>query len=225
MNRDEDKKSRIIIILTLALMVVISSAVGVTMSMLTYTPAQKANIFTFSDVSILLREEKWDALDNDPYARVLYPGRTIPKDPKIENNGRNDLYAYLEVIVPKAELRVGADDETVGLPAVTELFSYQTNTADWIELADCRRDEEDRTVRIYAYKRPLKAGETTGALFEAVTFVNMLEGELEMGSELMIDVNAYAIQTDSLDVQGDTDEERAVDAFEKYKLQEAADKE
>lgn len=204
---------------------ILSSAVGVTMSMLTYTPVQKANIFTFSDVSIRLTEEEWDALDNDPYGKILYPGRTVSKDPKIENTGRNDLYAYLEVTVPRSKIRIVGADETIGTAATAELFSYIPDTANWLELTDCQREDSDKIIRIYAYKKPLKAGQKTSALFESITFVNMLEGEIEMGTELTVDINAYAIQTEALDLEGDTDEEKVKEAFEKYKLQEAADEE
>ncbi len=63
---------------------ILSVIVGTTSAMLTVSLSEKTNVFTFSNISIKLVEEKWSALDNDD--KIVYPSREVPKDPKIINN-------------------------------------------------------------------------------------------------------------------------------------------
>ena len=217
------KKKKTISIIALVMLIAVSSAVGVTLSFLTYTPVKKVNIFTFSDVSINIVEENWDALDDVAYSKVLYPGRTVSKDPKIENSGVNSLYAYLEVTVPKKNVRTVNSDETVNDAAVTALFSYIPDAENWVELTDYTVDTTEKNTRLFGYKKVLERSEKTSALFENVTFANIVEGELSKGTELDIGIRAYAIQTGSLNEQGNTAEEKVKDAFQKYRAQKTED--
>ncbi|MGN0536510.1 MAG: hypothetical protein ACI4M3_00865 [Acutalibacteraceae bacterium] len=216
------KKKKISSMIGLLLMLIISSAVGVTLSFLSYSPTPQANIFTFSDVSIRIVEEQWDALDEISYAKILYPGRTISKDPKIENTGINELYAYMEVSVPKAEVCLIDQNESIQKQTV-ELFTYTVTGEHWVELESYSAQTDEQSTRLYAYLVPLQQGEQTTALFDSITFANVLEGDLPMGTQLEVKVNAFAIQTGSLNEQGNTPQEKLQDAFGKYLAQKAED--
>ena len=76
------KKKRVISILVLVIMLILSSAAGMTLSLLSFTPVRRANVFTFSDVSIEIIETEWGKLDDA--SKVLDSGQIVPKDPKIK---------------------------------------------------------------------------------------------------------------------------------------------
>ncbi len=86
-------------------------------------------------------------------------------------------------------------------------------------------DDGAYEVFFYAYNDILKPEQTTESLFknEKIEFVNMLEGQLELDSEWKIPINAYAIQTGSLNETGETQTEKIINAFEQYKAQEEID--
>ena len=214
-------KKRKFTIPVLLMLIVVFAAIGATLSLLVHTPVQKVNIFTFSDVSIRVAEDQWDALDNVPYSKTLYPGRTVSKDPCIENTGSHELYVYLEVTVPKRSVRVVDEHEIIHDAENIALFSYTPNESEWFELS--RTDDPEKITRLYAYKQTLAGGSRTVPLFTSVTFANIVEGELAMDTQLKIDMSAYAIQKDSLEVQGATDQEKAANAFEQYRLQKQQD--
>ncbi len=215
-------KKRAISIIGLILLLIASSAVGVTISYLSYAPAPKANVFTFGNANIRIVEDQWDALDRVPYGKVLYPGRTVSKDPAIENTGSNELYVYLEVSIPRREVSVVNNQEEIVKTRV-DLFSYSVNGEHWTELEDFAVTTNELSTRLYAYLVPLPPGERTTALFDSITFVNLLEGNLAMGTELDVKVRGFAIQTGSLNEQGADAKEKLLDAYTKYLEQKTAD--
>ncbi len=215
-------KKRILSAVLLVVLLFASSAVGVTFSWLSYSPRAKTNVFTFSDVDITLHEDKWDALADVPYGRMLYPGRTLDKDPLIENTGENSLYAFLEVSVPKAEVRLVNDDESI-VKQTVGLFTYSVTGEGWTELEDCRSETDSLITRLYAYLIPLAPGERTTALFESITFRNIVEGDIPEGTKLTVGVNAYAVQTVYLGEQGADQKEKLRDAYTKYLSQKTAE--
>ena len=187
------KKSRLVIIAVMALVIVVSASVGVTMSILVTNTSGKSKVFTFGNAGINVVEENWNRLSDDD--KIVYPGRTVPKDPKITNTGSTELYAYLKVKIPSANIRVVNNDETVADASKHNLFSFETNS-DWT-LLDTDDSNDDYEVRLYAYtKGALAPGSSTNTLFDEVTFVNMLEGEIDMGTKLEIITSGYAIQSD-----------------------------
>ncbi len=191
-----------------------SLIVGVTSAMLTYSLSEKTNVFTFSNASIKLVEEKWNALSNDE--KIVYPSKAVPKDPRIINTGSNDLYVYFEVQVPKRVVRIVDSNEVISDPQNVELFEFEVN--DGWTLMD-QKDSKDGAshIRYYAYTaEPLKPGSETPVLFknDTVRFVNMLEGEVEMDTKLEMPVFAYAIQSDELPGQSDDVLENMRSAFE-----------
>lgn len=213
-------KNKIFIIFASSLLVIAMIAAGISLAMLSQNTENRANNFTFGNVSIDLSEPEWDELA--PEERIVYPGRTISKDPIITNTGENDLYAYIEVSVPKKTVRTVKEEngkEAIVEAELLELFSFNTNDG-WTLIT---RDDssEDYTTYLYAYTAEvLSPNKSTNALFDEVTYVNMLEGEIPMGTVLEMPINAYAIQSEYLNEQGDSIKDKMTDAFNKYKDEE-----
>ena len=213
-------KNKILIIFASSLLVIAMIAAGISLAMLSQNTENRANNFTFGNVSIDLSEPEWDELA--PEERIVYPGRTISKDPIITNTGENDLYAYIEVSVPKKTVRTVKEEngkEAIVEAELLELFSFNANDG-WTLIT---RDDssEDYTTYLYAYTAEvLSPNKSTNALFDEVTYVNMLEGEIPMGTVLEMPINAYAIQSEYLNEQGDSIEDKMTDAFNKYKDEE-----
>ncbi|MBO5389943.1 MAG: Camelysin metallo-endopeptidase [Lachnospiraceae bacterium] len=193
-------------------LVVVCALVGILSvgSILAYfTDADTAtNTFTVGKVSIDLVEENWDP----DTATQITPLEELAKDPKVENNGVNDAFVFLEVVVPYAEVTVAAQDGTkAAAKAWTELFSYTVDNTNWAEVTGTIKDVTypivDQTAgtvtHLYAYgsdtelKAVAKDTETT-TLFDYVRFANVIEDEGLEGTSLDIVVNAYAIQTTNI---------------------------
>ncbi len=209
------KKKKIIGILTITFVLVGSVFIGGTLAFLVKQTNREANGFTFGNADIELTEEQWQKLTDEE--RTVYPGKRVTKDPKVTNTGETDIYVYLEVKIPRADVRTvsaGVDGaEKIDDPQVRNLFSY-TPAGDWIEIENTT-DDEWNTI-IYGYDKILKPGEETTALFDSVEYLNIVEGELKKDTRLNMPINAYAIQTGYLNESGSTNIEKMKDAFSKY---------
>lgn len=208
----EKKKYTFLVIIFL--LIVASATIGGTFAYLAENLESRANNFNFSNVSIDLVEEEWD--DLKPEDKVVYPNRSVPKDPKVKNTGDNNLYAYIEVQIPRANIKTVNQDETVNDAKVVNLFSFDVNDG-WELIKSTVSDDSTYTSEIYAYTADIVApDDETNTLFDKVVFVNMLEGELKKGYQFEMPINAYAIQSDYLEVGGNTVKEKMTNAFEEY---------
>lgn len=167
-----------------------------------FTDADTAtNTFTVGQVSLDLQEPNWDPDD----AEDLVPNEEIQKDPQIKNDGVNDEYVFVEVIVPYDNISTVNDAGNKTAAADTELFSYDVNTG-WVEVGSSKKDIAAKTVtHLYAYgtssaMTALDAGDTTPTLFDSVRFVNITEGSTLEGQSTNIVINGYGIQTTSVNV-------------------------
>lgn len=89
------KKSKIIIIGSLALSLIIALfAFGATVSYLT-DYERKDNVVTIGDVKIEIDEGKYED------SSTVAAGSTLPKAPSIKNIGINDAYVFFRVAIPK----------------------------------------------------------------------------------------------------------------------------
>ena len=89
------KKSKIIIIGSLALSLIIALfAFGATVSYLT-DYERKDNVVTIGDVKIEIDEGKYED------SSTVAAGSTLPKAPRIKNKGINDAYVFFRVAIPK----------------------------------------------------------------------------------------------------------------------------
>ena len=201
------KKGLIISILVLT--VLVSVTIGTTLAFLTDSE-EKVNHFTYGSIDVELKEPEWD--DLDPEDKVVYPERSIPKDPFVTNTGTVDIYAYLEVHIPRASVRTVGEDKTTIIPAkLQDLFTF-VQSGDWTKIEESVTATEH--VLVFAYTKGLIApGESSSPLFENVKFINMLEGELAKGTTLEMPIRTFAIQSNYLDVTGDTLAEKLYNAY------------
>lgn len=157
----------------------------------------KVNQFTVGNISIQLQEPNWNA-DN---GKNLTPNKTIKKDPQITNDGPNDAFVFLQVKVPVANVKTAAADGSLQQAKSQDLFAYTVNE-NWTEVS--KKSSADSTTYVYAYvgadgtMKTLAPGKTTNALFDSVTFLNLVEGQIDEGTKISVDVDAYGIQTTDL---------------------------
>ena len=166
-----------------------------------FTDSEQAkNHITIGKVDISLTEPNWDKVPDKE------------KDPTITNTGINDAFVFMKVTVPAAELVTANEDGTKNEKALKQLYSWEINKG-WIQLGDAKAvTENGKTTAfeyIYAYGSnascsALAKNVSTSALFDKITFLNVIEGQqfadgtgLEE-SETEINVQAYAIQTTDL---------------------------
>lgn len=157
----------------------------------------KVNQFTVGNISIQLQEPNWNA-DN---GKNLTPNKTIKKDPQITNDGPNDAFVFLQVKVPVANVKTAAADGSLQQAKSQDLFAYTVNE-NWTEVS--KKSSADSTTYVYAYvgadgtMKTLAPGKTTNALFDSVTFLNLVEGQIDEGTKISVDIDAYGIQTTDL---------------------------
>lgn len=174
----------------------------------------KTNTFTIGSVDIDLKEENWEQLprsedtngdgtidENDipDEANHMYPTQKIVKDPSVLNQGDNPVWIYLQVAVPKAEV-ITADIDgnrlNDGKATLTQLYEYQADETEWTLLKQ-NTDAVNANVYLYAVKSPVEVGKQTVPLFQEITLVNLIEGQLDPDQIQMIDIKAFAIQSDN----------------------------
>lgn len=122
----------------------------------------------------------------------LVPGSVTAKDPTAVNTGKNDAWIFLEVQVPVKTISV-VDPVTRKKQEAkkTALFSYEVKEG-WEMVEQSLGDDWDTYV--YGYHEIVKPGEKTTELFEEVTLVNYLEGQLDETDTLTMPIEAMAIQ-------------------------------
>lgn len=208
-----DKKN-IIFISVAASLTIFMAAIGSTLAILTQNTESRANNFSFGQVNIELEEPEWEKNDH-----ILYPGRTVPKDPTVTNTGINDLYVFLKVQIPKASVRIVKviDGKDVIQPEeVRELVSYTYDEKNWVVIDEDNTENDYHSI-IYGYKAKLSAEQPTTPLFEEVTFVNAVEGEPKTSMSFDMPILAYAIQADYLeDVSGNDITDILTKAYKLY---------
>ncbi len=155
----------------------------------------------------------------------IYPLKEISKDPTIKNTGINPSWVYMEIKVPKAEVITANIDGTRNARKMTELFLFDVDQ-NWQDITPNQIKAEnaaskDYNTYVYAYKTALAGsknlvegresvydGEKSTALFQKITFVNVIEGQGLEEKELTIPIRAMAIQSDNTGT--------AVEAYKKY---------
>ena len=154
------------------------------------------NPFTVGNVKITVTEEHFD----ETTARDITPNKVIPKDPVVTNTGVNDVYAFVSVKVPKANVETANADGTLNAAKNQDLFTYKVND-NWKLIKT--NDADDHTEYIYAYSdangtlKKLAKSEKTNAVFDNVKFINIVD-EQQSGVNLNIDVDGIGIQTADL---------------------------
>ena len=161
----------------------------------------ETNTFTVGEESLDLTEPNW----NPSNGQHITPAKTIAKDPKATNDGINPEYVFMTVAVPYENVVTVNADGSRKAAADTELFSYTVNSG-WTEIGTVKKDAATKTVtHTYVYGTSAKCtalnkDESTPALFNNVTFANIVEKQGMENEQLDIAVDAYGIQ--SADVNG-----------------------
>lgn len=179
---------------------------------------EAVNRFSFLDsdgeetIDIDLTEPNWDETDEnendipDVAENAIY-GRPITKDPVVTNIGENDVYTFVTVLVPTAEVVTSNDDGTHNAKTLRELYTlkladsndpqgfsgvagadrsaqtYKYNTTNWVEISDTVgehkvvNDEGTFAAHTFLYKGILSQDDATEALFDAVEVINLVDGE------------------------------------------------
>lgn len=185
---------------TIALCTALAGTLSVGGILAYFTDADTAtNEFTVGNIELDLQEPDW----NPDTGKNMTPMETVNKNPQILNDGINDEFVFLEVVVPRLELVTANPDGTKNPAKPTELFTYTVNPG-WTELTEEKKETENSVAHLYVWGTKeectiLEKGVTTGTLFDTVTMANVVEdqGLEETSPEIVI--NAYGIQTTDLD--------------------------
>ena len=196
MKKNKSKQNLIIISILVVGLVLI---VGGILAYLIDTD-EKINNFRIGNVDIVLHEDNWNptaytTVDESgaPDAVETSFGETVPKDPQVENVGKNPAYIYLKIEVPRASY----EDELVTI--VNEsLFEYTIDSANWTELINARSADEDGKYNVYYYyyNEALVAQDITTPLFQEIRLKDNIPGVED--NILTVKVTAYAIQANGL---------------------------
>ncbi len=176
-------------LIAICVLTLIGVSAGMTIAYMTDSTVPVENMITMGNVDIELKEEKW----KESNAKKLHPLQTVPKDPTVTNIGSHPAYVFLEVQVPVKTIRTIDQNGRKTNAAPHELFTFMYDSTKWTlirtqNLSDCN-------CYIYGYQNVLNPGEQTSPLFERVTSVNYLEGELNPNDSYVIDIHARALQS------------------------------
>ena len=133
------------------------------------------------------------------------PGEPVAKDPTVVNDGGVAVMAFVEVRLPRMTFSV-VEGGVKQPPKNQGLFTFTPN-AGWQQMS--QRVEESEVVYLYGYQEVLPPGASTVPLFNRLLTANYLEGSFTEGQEVLVDIEAFAIQSEAA---GATLEE----AYEKY---------
>ncbi len=198
-------------ILLIILICIFAISIGFAIAYFTERTQELSNNITVGDVNTTLTEPNWKPDDG----KNIEPDKNIPKDPKIRNTGSNPCYVYLQITVPKSEVRLVIDEEMLSSKQNTELFTYSVNS-DWEEIST-NTSNSNYNVHIYAYtKEVLSSNEETSSIFNSIKLKNVLEGELDSKKEYIVNVRSYAIQSDKLRIDGVTTKDKMTYAYNNY---------
>lgn len=188
-------------IITLAALAGIS-IIGSSIAYFTSTET-KDNPLTVGSVRTVLHEDNWDDLADTDHngipdlAEEIIPNKTIPKDPAIENTGKNAAWVYLEVRVPIISIITAQADGSRNPKADTELFDFSADLEHWKQLSKIVEEDTNgkkTAVYVFGYEAVLDPGQTTSELFTTVTYCNAIEAQGLEDTKQTITVKSMAIQ-------------------------------
>lgn len=175
-----------VVFLGIALFAVTS---GMTSAYLTSYPEQLKNRIAPGFLGIQLTEPDW----NPSRAEALTPRSIVPKDPAPVNTGDTPAWMFLRVSIPIRNISL-VDSQTCRRleAAETELFSF-TPLSGWELITQEEKGEQMQYV--FGFHKIVEPGQMTEPLFEQVTMVNYLEGELRETDTFEIPIEAVSIQS------------------------------
>lgn len=203
------------------LLVVAIIAVGATLALLSTTTGTKTNAFSSNrNISIQLREDKWDGYTFEDgagdsttgeeaiegheedmtlgvnQAKAYLPGQSIPKNPTVKNNNTNGNGVETRVAL-KVTYFIGEQQVTYETFKTTLLDTngIAFDTDNWTNI---QNSSDEKLADIYLYNKELgleATNNTTTPLFSTVPInKNLQPGEDGKLPSFNINVQAYAIQ-------------------------------
>ena len=174
----------------------------------------QTSTFTVGKISLSIEGDKW----KENNAVNITPKQEVAKNPHILNNGVNEEYVFLEVVVPYANVKTSNEDGSINSAKDVQLFTWNVNNG-WKQVGTVSDDKTNKTYTyVYGYTgtdtssmEALEKDTTTHTLFDYVRFANVVDGEGLEEKSWNIVINAYGIQTDNLydndlDVDGKNDD-------------------
>ena len=182
------------------------------------------NIITIGNVEASIDESPFDPESVYP----ADAGTVIEKAPKVKNTGINDEYVFLTVEVPKKKvtflLESGANtgkkdsgtnprkaqifkvlsgggiiDNLSGSDVTFSYHGYFNSLPGWY-LVDSNTTGADFDVYTFGYNKKLSSNEESIVLFDKIQLKSFIDEELGSSNNLSINVKAYAIQADNLNL-------------------------
>ncbi len=212
------KRQVVIVMALVAIMAITGTAAYFTAS------EEATNKWTVGKVMIDLQEEEYEK-HKEEETKDITPNMELHKDPKVHNTGNNDAFVFMRVRIPKATVKVAAQNGSAAADAaLQELFDYRWNNG-WtvIDTREVKQGNATYQEYVVAYGTAnectaLKPGETTSVLFVngdgdhiankgaegIITFKNIIEGQGLENVELNLNVESYAIQTANLTTEDTT---------------------
>ena len=195
------RRKKLLITIT-AILLILCLAIGGTFAYLTYRTDKITNIISLGEIKIELTETEWTSLKDEnensipDIAECVFPGQIIPKNPKIQNIGKNNAFVYLKVTVPKKSVRyINENNQIVETNSTNpkDLFSYKTNNKWSLFMSDTSNPECNEYY--YYYNDELSPSSSTTTLFDEIVTLDIIEGQIDELTTT-VTVNAYSIQSD-----------------------------
>jgi len=186
----------------IAILLTLCLAISGAFAFLTYSTNKITNTVSLGEVKIELTETDWTSLKDEnknsvpDIAEYIFPGQIIPKNPKIENTGKNNAFVYLKVTVPKSPVGyIDANGHIVEADPLNpqNLFSYDINNSWVMYMTDSSND--DFNDYYYYYNSKLSPNNSTPTLFDEIVTLDVIEGQIDELTTT-VTVNAYSIQSD-----------------------------
>lgn len=149
---------RKIIMLAAALVMVAILGIGGTFAYFTDNETAE-NVFTVGNVDIKLEEEKWEETGKEE-AKDVYPGEPLPKDPTVENIGKNPCFVRVKVTGLDQFTTVYGEDAMITL---RYMYAPGHNAADW-----CYNEADDYYYYFSNESGVLAVGAKTKPVFDQV---------------------------------------------------------
>ena len=161
-------------------------------------PGRAVNLFTPGKISVSLTEPSFEP------GQILLPSGRISKDPQVTNIGRNDARVFLKVTIPVREVSLIMEGKKTPKQS-TELFSFQVEEH-WKYLGEAAGQEEKEY--LFCYMQKVLPEQKTTPLFTELITAPYAEGEVVEAEEILVKIEAYAIQW--------KEEDSMTQAYEKY---------
>lgn len=180
-------------------------AAGGTLAYLTDTDSVTNQFHAIDAIDIEVVEPGWDGLpdtDDDGVpdeAEETVPNKTITKDPAVVNHAGTEAWLFARVDIPVANVQTVGEDGQIQAAADTELFTFVKNEG-WTQIGTpVLNDAKDTMSYWFSWDDKVAVEAQTDAIFDEVTFANLVEGQLLGDKDLEIDIVGYGIQTAGFD--------------------------